>query len=109
MFTLAVTHGGDTIPLEQIVHLQTQRTASHVGWLDRGVLAAENEALVYCSVTGFGRDGPEADKGGFDLVAQGFAGLMAITGEPDRPPVKIGPASVPARTATTFRAPGSNM
>ena len=54
------------------------------------VLAAENEALVYCSVTGFGRDGPEADKGGFDLVAQGFAGLMAITGEPDRPPAKTG-------------------
>ena len=54
------------------------------------VLAAENEALVYCSVTGFGRDGPEADKGGFDLVAQGFAGLMAITGEPGRPPAKTG-------------------
>ena len=54
------------------------------------VLAAENEALVYCAVTGFGRDGPEADKGGFDLVAQGFAGLMAITGEPGRPPAKTG-------------------
>ena len=54
------------------------------------VLAAENEALVYCALTGFGRDGPEADKGGFDLVAQGFAGLMAITGEPGQPPVKTG-------------------
>jgi crotonobetainyl-CoA:carnitine CoA-transferase CaiB-like acyl-CoA transferase len=54
------------------------------------VLAAENPALVYCAVTGFGRDGPLADKGGFDLVAQGFAGLMAITGEPGRPPVKTG-------------------
>jgi crotonobetainyl-CoA:carnitine CoA-transferase CaiB-like acyl-CoA transferase len=58
--------------------------------LSYDVLAAENPALVYCAVTGFGRDGPEADKGGFDLVAQGFAGLMAITGEPDRPPVKNG-------------------
>ncbi|MEP7182818.1 MAG: CoA transferase [Betaproteobacteria bacterium] len=54
------------------------------------VLAAENPALIYCAITGFGRDGPYADKGGFDLVAQGFAGLMAITGEPGRPPVKTG-------------------
>jgi len=54
------------------------------------VLAKENPALVYCAITGFGRDGPLADRGGFDLVAQGFAGLMAITGEPGRPPVKTG-------------------
>ena len=54
------------------------------------VLAEANPALIYCAITGFGRDGPFADKGGFDLVAQGFAGLMAITGEPDRPPVKNG-------------------
>ena len=53
-------------------------------------LAAENPALVYCAITGFGRDGPLADRGGFDLVAQGFAGLMAITGEPGRPPAKTG-------------------
>jgi len=53
-------------------------------------LAAENPALIYCSITGYGRDGPWADKGGFDLVAQAFAGLMAITGEPGRPPVKTG-------------------
>lgn len=54
------------------------------------VLAAANPALIYCAVTGFGRDGPLADKGGFDLVAQGFAGLMSITGEPGRPPAKTG-------------------
>jgi len=54
------------------------------------VLAKVNPALIYCAVTGFGRDGPLADKGGFDLVAQGFAGLMAITGEPGQPPVKTG-------------------
>ena len=54
------------------------------------VLCAQNPALVYCAITGFGRDGPLADRGGFDLVAQGFAGLMAITGEPGRPPVKTG-------------------
>jgi crotonobetainyl-CoA:carnitine CoA-transferase CaiB-like acyl-CoA transferase len=54
------------------------------------VLAAANPALIYCAVTGFGRDGPLADKGGFDLVAQGFAGLMSITGEPGGPPAKTG-------------------
>ncbi|HEX6944920.1 MAG TPA: CoA transferase [Casimicrobiaceae bacterium] len=53
-------------------------------------LSKVNPALIYCAITGFGRDGPLADKGGFDLVAQGFAGLMAITGEPGRPPVKNG-------------------
>ncbi|MEO8675646.1 MAG: CoA transferase [Casimicrobiaceae bacterium] len=58
--------------------------------LSYDVLAAENPALIYCAITGFGRDGPLADNGGFDLVAQGFAGLMAITGEPGRPPVKTG-------------------
>ena len=54
------------------------------------VLAQANPALIYCAITGFGRDGPLSDRGGFDLVAQGFAGLMAITGEPGRPPVKNG-------------------
>ena len=53
-------------------------------------LAAENPALIYCAITGYGRDGPWSDKGGFDLVAQAFAGLMSITGEPGRPPVKTG-------------------
>jgi len=53
-------------------------------------LAAENPALIYCAITGYGRDGPCSDKGGFDLVTQAFAGLMAITGEPGRAPVKTG-------------------
>ena len=53
-------------------------------------LAAANPALIYCAITGYGREGPFADRGGFDLVAQGFAGLMAITGEPGRAPAKNG-------------------
>jgi len=53
-------------------------------------LAAINPGLIYCAITGYGRDGPLSDKGGFDLMAQGFAGLMAVTGEPGRPPVKNG-------------------
>ncbi len=49
-----------------------------------------NPALIYCSISGYGRTGPYADKGGYDLVAQGMSGLMATTGEPGRPPVKVG-------------------
>src|SRR5258708_734289 len=47
--------------------------------------------LIYCSISGFGRTGPYADRGGFDLVAQGMSGLMSITGEgPGCPPMKSG-------------------
>jgi crotonobetainyl-CoA:carnitine CoA-transferase CaiB-like acyl-CoA transferase len=49
-----------------------------------------NPALIYCSISGYGRTGPYADKGGFDLVAQGMSGLMAITGEAGGAPVKSG-------------------
>jgi len=54
------------------------------------VLTRANPGLIYCAVSGYGRDGPYADKGGFDLIAQGFAGLMSITGEPGGPPTKSG-------------------
>ena len=54
-------------------------------------LRATNPRLVYCAVSGFGRTGPYAERGGFDLIAQGMSGLMSITGEgPGRPPVKPG-------------------
>ena len=56
------------------------------------VLAQVNPGLIYCAISGYGRTGPYADKGGFDLIAQGFAGLMSITGEPGRPPAKSGNA-----------------
>lgn len=55
-------------------------------------LKAVNPGLIYCAITGYGRTGPYADKGGFDLIAQGFAGLMSITGEAGRPPAKSGNA-----------------
>jgi crotonobetainyl-CoA:carnitine CoA-transferase CaiB-like acyl-CoA transferase len=54
------------------------------------VLQEINPRLIYCVVSGYGRTGPYADKGGFDLIAQGFGGLMSITGEPGGPPVKSG-------------------
>jgi len=49
-----------------------------------------NPGLIYCSISGYGSDGPYADKGGFDLIAQGFSGLMSITGEPNGAPVRTG-------------------
>jgi crotonobetainyl-CoA:carnitine CoA-transferase CaiB-like acyl-CoA transferase len=53
-------------------------------------LRALNPALIYCSISGFGRTGPYAERGGYDLIAQGMSGLMATTGEPGRAPVKHG-------------------
>ncbi len=54
-------------------------------------LRQENPGLIYCEISGFGRTGPYAGRGGFDLIAQGMSGLMSITGEgADRPPVKVG-------------------
>ena len=54
-------------------------------------LTETNPRLIYCAITGYGRTGPYADKGGFDLIAQGISGLMSITGEPGQEPVKCGP------------------
>ena len=58
--------------------------------LDYATVSAENQRLVYASISGYGQTGPAAAKGGFDLVAQGVSGIMSVTGEPDRPPVKAG-------------------
>lgn len=50
-----------------------------------------NPKIILCEISGYGRTGPYADKGGFDLVAQGMTGLMSITGESsDKPPMKVG-------------------
>ncbi|QJR11326.1 Succinyl-CoA--L-malate CoA-transferase beta subunit [Usitatibacter rugosus] len=69
------------------------------------VLEKLNPRLVYCAVSGYGRTGPYADKGGFDLIAQGFAGLMSITGEPGGPPMKSG-TSIADINAGVFAALG---
>ena len=54
-------------------------------------LAADNPGLIYAAISGFGRSGPYAGRGGYDLIAQGMSGLMSITGEGSgRAPVKIG-------------------
>ena len=53
-------------------------------------LKALNPAIIYCSISGYGRTGPYADKGGYDLIAQGMSGLMSVTGEAGRAPAKSG-------------------
>jgi crotonobetainyl-CoA:carnitine CoA-transferase CaiB-like acyl-CoA transferase len=60
--------------------------------LDYKSLAPENPRLIYCSVTGFGQDGPYAKRAGYDLMAQGMGGMMDLTGMADGPPTRVGVA-----------------
>lgn len=60
--------------------------------LDYGTLSKLNPRLVYCSITGFGQDGPYAPRAGYDFIIQGMSGMMDLTGEPDGAPQKIGVA-----------------
>jgi crotonobetainyl-CoA:carnitine CoA-transferase CaiB-like acyl-CoA transferase len=54
--------------------------------LDYESLSAINPKLVYCSITGFGQEGPYKDRGGYDFLIQGMSGLMSVTGRPDDEP-----------------------
>ena len=70
-----------------------------VGGLDKyglgyGDLSKLNPRLVYCSITGFGQDGPYAHRAGYDFIIQGMSGLMSVTGEPAQQPQKVGVAVV---------------
>ena len=60
--------------------------------LDYASLSALNPRLVYCSITGFGQDGPYAERAGYDFLIQGMAGLMSVTGEAGGQPQKVGVA-----------------
>lgn len=51
---------------------------------------ALNPGIVYCSISAYGQEGPRAQEGGFDLTVQAMSGIMSVTGEPGRPPVKCG-------------------
>ncbi|MFC5371862.1 CaiB/BaiF CoA transferase family protein [Brevundimonas faecalis] len=66
--------------------------------LDHAGLSAVNPKLVYCSITGFGQDGPDAHRAGYDYMIQAMGGLMSITGQPDgapgAEPMKVGVAVV---------------
>jgi crotonobetainyl-CoA:carnitine CoA-transferase CaiB-like acyl-CoA transferase len=60
--------------------------------LEYASLREINPRLVYCSITGFGHDGPYAARAGYDFIVQGMSGIMDLTGEPKGPPMKIGVA-----------------
>ncbi len=60
--------------------------------LDYASLKAVNPRLIYCSITGFGQDGPYAHRAGYDYIIQGMSGLMSVTGAPDGQPQKVGVA-----------------
>jgi crotonobetainyl-CoA:carnitine CoA-transferase CaiB-like acyl-CoA transferase len=62
--------------------------------LDYESLKSVNPRLIYASITGFGQDGPYAQRAGYDFILQGMSGLMDITGEPDGQPQKVGVAVV---------------
>src|SRR2546428_8534335 len=57
--------------------------------IDPETLRAMNPRLIYVGISGYGHSGPKANRGGYDIIAQGEAGLMAITGAPDDPPTRF--------------------
>ncbi len=58
--------------------------------LDYASLSKEFPSLVYCSISGYGQTGPNASKPGYDLMAQGYGGIMSLTGDPEGAPMKVG-------------------
>lgn len=76
--------GADVVVTNQPPHVQRKLRS------DYETLAAINPRLVYVSITGFGLEGERADWAGYDLIAEGYAGIMDLTGTADRPPQKVG-------------------
>lgn len=58
--------------------------------LDHGAMLRAHPNLIYCSISGYGQTGPNRSQPGYDLMAQGFGGIMSVTGEPDGAPMKVG-------------------
>jgi len=58
--------------------------------IDYEVIKADNPRIIYASISGFGQDGPLSQRPGFDQIAQGMGGLMSITGEPGKGPMRVG-------------------
>ncbi|GAB7093599.1 CaiB/BaiF CoA-transferase family protein [Halolamina litorea] len=78
---------------EADVVLENFRVGKAAEWgLDYESLREENPGLVYCSITGYGQTGPKAERPAYDLMMQAEAGMMSITGEEGRPPVRVGVA-----------------
>ncbi len=73
--------------------------------IDYETLKKDNPRIIYASISGFGQDGPYAGRPGFDQIAQGMGGLMSITGEPGRGPMRVG-IPIADLTAGLFAAQG---
>lgn len=73
--------------------------------IDYETLKQDNPRIIYASISGFGQDGPYAGRPGFDQIAQGMGGLMSITGEPGRGPMRVG-IPIADLTAGLFAAQG---
>ncbi len=73
--------------------------------LDYETLRESQPSLIYAACSGFGQTGPYAERGAYDMIIQGMGGIISITGEPDRPPVRVG-TSISDITAALFTAIG---
>ena len=73
--------------------------------LDYDTLKAGHPSLIYAACSGFGQTGPYAQQGAYDMIIQGMGGIISITGEPDRPPVRVG-TSISDITAALFTTIG---
>lgn len=94
--SLDLTHPGSRELVQQLVRVadvvvlnSTQRIQTKLG-LDYAALQPINPKLIHVSVTGFGLTGPRADLPCYDLIAEGYSGVMHLTGESGRPPQKVG-------------------
>ena len=73
------------------VVIENYRTGVMERWgMDYNTLAAKDPSIVYCSISGYGRDGELSDRAGYDPVIQAESGIMSITGEPDGDPMRMG-------------------
>ena len=86
---------GAALVCELLAHcdvlIENLRVGALAGYgLGYDVLGERFPGLVYCSISGFGQDGPYANRGGYDFMAQGIGGIMSLTGDPDGEPTKVG-------------------
>ncbi len=73
--------------------------------LDYESLSKINSKLIYCSLTGFGQNGPKSELPGYDFMIQGISGIMSITGEPNGEPTKVGVAMLSPLVRSLWKCP----
>ena len=80
-----------------LLHSFLPSTAAKLG-IDHAALSRINPRLVFCSISGYGAEGPLADKRGYDLMVQAFSGVMSLTGIEGGPPIRVGPSFIDMST-----------